>query len=103
MITYSVTITVEKDIEDSWLKWMKEVHIKDVIKTGYFNDWQIQRLILTNYDIEESTFIISYLTDTIDKYYEYMEKEAPRLQKEHTQKFAGKFRATRAVYRSIPK
>lgn len=103
MITYSVTITIKKEIEDSWLKWMKEVHVKDVIRTGYFNDWQIHRLILTHSASDESTFVISYITDTIDKYYEYMEKEAPRLQKEHTQKFENKFRATRSVYRSIPK
>jgi len=38
MIIYSVTVVIKKDVEDSWLKWMKEEHIKDVIKTGYFTD-----------------------------------------------------------------
>lgn len=103
MITYSVTINVKKEIEDSWLKWMKEVHIKDVIKTGFFNGWQIKKLILPEPGNEESAFIINYITDSIDKYYKYIEEEAPRLQKEHTQKFDGKFKASRAVYLSISK
>lgn len=103
MITYSVAITVKKEIEDSWLKWMKEVHIKDVIKTGYFDDWQIKKLIISEPEKEESTFVINYITDSIDKYSKYIVEEAPRLQKEHTQKFDGKFKATRAVYLTIPK
>lgn len=103
MITYSVTITLKREIEDLWLEWMKEVHIKDVIQSGFFYDWKIYKMLLPNPDEEETTFVINYITDSIDKYNEYVEKEAPRLQKEHKQKFAGKFKAARAVYCSIPK
>ena len=38
---------------------------------------------------------------SLEKYNEYAEKAAPQLQKEHTQKFSGKFQASRAVYQLI--
>jgi len=103
LITYSVTITIKKEIEDHWLTWMKEIHIRDVINTGYFYDWQIQKLVIPDYGKDESTFVINYITDSIDKYYAYLENEAPRLQNEHVQKFAGKFKATRAIFHTVPK
>jgi len=46
MIIYSVTVTISKDAESDWLKWMKNVHIPDVIRTGYFLSWQMQKLIM---------------------------------------------------------
>lgn len=91
-----------KEFEDAWLEWIIEVHVEDVIKTGYFNDWQIQKLLIPETVKEESIYVINYTTDSIDKYYKYIKEEAARLQKEHTKKFEGKFRATRAVYRTIP-
>ena len=101
MIIYSVTVLIKKDVEDHWLKWMKEVHIPDVIKTGYFLDWKLRKLLLTEVSGEESTYMIEYSLQSLEKYNEYAEKAAPQLQKEHTQKFSGKFQASRAVYQLI--
>lgn len=101
MIIYSVTVTIKKDVEDSWLKWMKEEHIKDVLKTGYFEDWEIKKLLSPENATDESSYIISYKTQSLEQYNEYLRKEAPRLQKEHTGKFYGKFKASRAVYQII--
>jgi hypothetical protein len=102
VIIYSVTVVIEKDVEESWLKWMKEEHIKDVMKTGYFTEWEIKKLLLPEIAVNESSYIISYKSPSLDLYNEYLSKEAPRLQKEHTEKFQGKFKASRAVYQIIP-
>ena len=103
MIVYRVTINIKTEIEESWLNWMIETHVKQVIKTGYFNDWQIQKLLLPETNENESTFVVDYITDSLEKYYEYQNKEAPGLQQEHSRRFAGKFKATRAVFQSINK
>ena len=102
MIIYSVTVLIKKDVEDSWLKWMKEVHIPDVMKTGYFLDWKLRKLLLPEVSSEESTYVIEYTIQSLEKYNEYSEKAAPQLQKEHTEKFYGKFKATRTVYQLDP-
>jgi len=38
MILYNVTVKIMKPLEAEWLKWMKEVHIPDVINTGLFGE-----------------------------------------------------------------
>jgi len=102
MIIYRVTVVIKKDVEESWLEWMKEIHIKDVMKTGYFTDWEMQKQLIPELAADESTYVINYKTSYLDQYNEYVMKEALRLQKEHTEKFYGKFKASRAVYNIIP-
>jgi len=102
MIIYRVTVVIKKDVEESWLEWMKEIHIKEVMKTGYFTDWEMQKQIIPELAADESIYIINYKTSSLDQYNEYLMKEAPRLQKEHTEKFYGKFKASRSVYQIIP-
>lgn len=101
MIIYNVTVLIKKDVEDSWLKWMKEVHIPDVLRTGYFLDWKLRKLLLPEVSSEESTYVIEYTLQSLEKYNEYSEKAAPQLQNEHTEKFYGKFKATRTVYQLV--
>jgi hypothetical protein len=103
MIVYSVTVTIRKDLESDWLKWMKEVHIPDVMKTGFFFDWQIQKQILPENGIDEITYAINFFTKSLELYQQYAEKEAPRLRNDHNEKFGGKFNASRAVYSLISK
>ena len=65
MIIYRVTVEVNNDIEIDWLKWMKEIHIPDVIKTGYFFDWKIEKQILPDNSLDKTIYIINYYTNTI--------------------------------------
>jgi len=98
-----VTVLLKKDIESDWLRWMNEVHIPDVMNTGYFFDWQIHKQLLPENSIDEITYMINYFTRSLDLYQLYTEKEAPRLQNEHNQKFKDKYIASRTVYSLIPK
>ena len=45
MILYNVTISIDQSCEDEWLDWMRSIHIPDVIKTGFFKECKICRLI----------------------------------------------------------
>ena len=44
MIIYNVTITVEDDIKEDWLSWMKKEHIPEVIECGGFIKAQIKKI-----------------------------------------------------------
>jgi len=101
MVVYRVTVTITKEIEDSWLKYMTEVHINDVVNTGYFSEWKLQKQILPQDSAEEATYVIEYYAQSFQQYQTYAEKEAPRLQKEHSDKFFGKFTASRKVFEII--
>ena len=53
MIIYNVKVIIKKDVEDAWLKWMREVHIKDVMETGYFTNWEMQKLLIPESPADE--------------------------------------------------
>ncbi len=101
MINYNVTLNIKKDVEVEWLKWMKDEHIPDIMKTDYFDSWSMFKILVPAGMPDESTYIVKYTADSIEKYEEYASKEAPRLQKEHVDKFIGKFTASRAILEEV--
>ncbi|PCH91345.1 MAG: hypothetical protein COB85_09215 [Bacteroidetes bacterium] len=99
MIIYSVTISIENDIAQDWLKWMKEVHIPDVMRTGKFVKQNIFKLI--SVAEEQNTYNIQYTCETIEDYNDYEKNFAPKLQEEHKARFKDKFVAIRTLLESI--
>ena len=99
MIIYNVTINIEDSVEQAWLKWMQDVHIPDVLKTGLFLDCRICRLLLE----EETgvTYTFQYTANSIDDYHQYQKEHAPLLQKEHNDRFKDKFVAFRSLMEVI--
>ncbi|MEO6883238.1 MAG: DUF4286 family protein [Bacteroidia bacterium] len=95
MIIYNVTINIENEVHDEWLKWMREVHIPDVMKTGCFVENKLCRVL-----VEEetgTTYSFQYTSKTMDDYLNYKKQHAARLQKDVSEKFANKFVAFRTL------
>ena len=44
MILYNVTVSINYDVNESWLKWMKETHIPNVLSTGLFIENKIAKI-----------------------------------------------------------
>ena len=100
MIYYNVTVKIDHSIKEDWLKWMQEKHIPDVMKTGFFKENKICRLL----DQDESngiTYSIQYACETLCKYETYQKECAPALQAEHTQRYEGKFVAFRTLMEKV--
>ncbi len=95
MILYNVTVSIDSEVHDEWLNWMKTVHIPDVMATGFFIDNKICRI----HAEEEGgkSYSIQYIAPSWDAYHEYQDKCAPKLQEEHTVKYAGRFAAFRTL------
>lgn len=98
MFIYNVTVTLEESIQDEWLKWMKEVHIPDVMRTGLFVENKICKLLSEEL---ETTYAIQYTFRTMDDLHKYQREYAPRLQREHKDKFKDKFAAFRTILEII--
>ena len=45
MIIYNVSIKIEPNIKDDWIKWMKEKHIPDVMNTAIFSNYKFYFVI----------------------------------------------------------
>ena len=46
MILYNVTVKIDSEVHEEWLKWMLEVHIPEVMETGLFLDNRIAKVLL---------------------------------------------------------
>lgn len=95
MIIYSVTLNIEDDIHDDWLKWMKEVHIPAVMETGLFLENKMLKLLMD--EPQGKTYSMQYTLHNMADLEEYRAKHAPRLQKELNDRYANKFVAFRTV------
>ena len=101
MIIYSVTVNIEDEVHDDWIKWMKETHIPDVINTGCFTGHRLSRVITHNPDETGTTYNIQYDCDSMKTLHSYQANHAPKLQQEHTQRYEGKFVAFRTLLESV--
>lgn len=95
MILYNVTVSIDPEIELDWLGWMKTKHIPDVMATKCFIESRISRV----HGEEQGglTYAISYVSPSKEKYDEYQSDFAAELQKEHTERYSGRFAAFRTL------
>ncbi len=96
MLLYNVTVKLEKDIHADWLNWMQNVHVPEVLATGFFCESKILRLLEPE-DEEGFTYTIQYFCESRDLLNRYWRESAPALQAAHTERFRGKFVAFRTV------
>ena len=100
MIIYNVTAKTDHSISDSWLQWMKEEHIPEIIATGCFTKATILRLL----EIDESegpTHAVQYFAESKANYNRYIQKYADELRKKAIEKWGEKFIAFRSLMQVV--
>ncbi|WP_298474413.1 DUF4286 family protein [uncultured Maribacter sp.] len=94
MYIYNVTINVEESVVDSWLIWMKEIHIPEMLATGKFT-----KALMTKVLIEEEmggkTYSVQYTTDSKETLQKYYQEDADKMRSDVAKRYAGKFVAFR--------
>jgi len=99
MIIYQVTISLEAGIEAEWIEWMKRTHIPDVLRTGCFSECRISKAV--GAASEEVVYIMQYSCGSLEEYHRYRDNFAPALQKDHSDRFGGRFRGARQLLEEI--
>ena len=99
MIIYSVTITIEAGIESEWVDWMTKVHVPDVLRTGCFSECRMSKVL--DSEGEEPSYVLQYQCRSLEEYHRYRDNFAPALQKDHSDRFAGKFRGSRQLLEEV--
>jgi hypothetical protein len=99
MIIYSVTITLQASIESDWMEWMKSVHIPEVLRTGCFSECHIYKTVGSEDD--DPVYVMQYSCGSLEQYQRYRDNFAPALQKDHTDRYAGRFSGARQVLEEI--
>lgn len=96
MIIYNVTIKLSQEITDEWLRWMKEEHMPELLKTGLFTESRLCRLLEQD-DSEGPTFSAQYTCDSLEDYQEYINSYSQIMREKGLKKFGNKFIAFRSV------
>ena len=96
MIIYNVTVKIDTAFHDEWLKWMKETHIPEVMKTGCFTENRMLK-VLTNDEPDGVTYSIQYTCNGMNDFLEYEQRFASKLRAEHSAKYRDKFVAFRTL------
>jgi len=89
MILYNVTIILDEEIHDSWLKWLKQEHLKEMMSTGFFISYRVLKVL--DSPNEGVTYCIQFIADSLEKYNEYMQNHANQLQNNVPDLFLNKF------------
>jgi hypothetical protein len=93
---YIVHIAIDNDRNDEWFRWMRDVHIRDVIDTGCFSDATVVR----DFDAdtgERTAYRIFYRAYSERSFDRYQREHASALQAEHTERYQGCFDADREL------
>lgn len=71
MIIYNVTTSVHPTVQASWVKWMQQVHIPEVMATGCFTAVTLAKLIELD-DAEQHTYCCQYTAPSLSIYHTYI-------------------------------
>ena len=93
MIIYNVTINVQEDIHDKWLKWMKEEHIPDMLATKKFSK-ALMTKVLVKEEMGGITYSVQYAAESKEMLENYYAENAEGLRAK-SKPFEGKFVAFR--------
>lgn len=95
MIIYNVTVNIDNDVKEEWLTWMKTIHVPEVMKTGYFIENMICKVLID--EAQGTTYSVQYTCANIKDYEEYKQLHAPGFQKEIATKYGSKLVAFRTL------
>ncbi|TXK51974.1 DUF4286 family protein [Pontibacter qinzhouensis] len=100
MILYNITVNVENSVAEEWLDWMIQVHIPEVMATGYFLRNQVSRL-LNEVENGGVTYAVQFFCRNLEDLEEYQRDHAPALQDKHTRRYGEKALSFRSLLEII--
>ena len=99
MFIYNVTVNIDAEVQEEWVKYMKEKHMPDVMKTGCFLDNQLLKVLYV--EDQGHTYSAQYRFLEMSDIEKYQKEFASALQVEHKQKFGEKYTAFRVLLEVI--
>lgn len=94
MVIYEITAVVEQSLVEAYEKYMRERHIPDLLKTGYFRGARFTRSSGNRYHVHYEAFTQSALD-------EYLKTEAERLRADFLVHFPGGVELSREIWEIV--
>lgn len=97
---YNVTVAVNPIIEEGWVKWMKEVHIPEVMETGMFHGYLFTQ-VFPEQEQDHPSFSIQYKAADLESIKLYMQMYAPALKEKSAKAWGENALAFRTILEVI--
>ncbi len=96
MIIYNVTVQTDNIIAEAWLKWLKDVHIPEILATKCFTSATILQLLEVD-DTDGPTYAVQYKAESKSDYNRYINLYAEKLRVKSFEKWGSNFIAIRTL------
>ena len=96
MFIYNVTTKITPAIHEAWVRWMKEIHIPDVMNTHCFTDHRFVRILEID-DSEGPTYAVQFFAESKANYNNYLENHAPVMRKDVLDNWGADFISFRSL------
>lgn len=78
MYIYNVTVNIQEDVHDEWVKWMRTEHIPQMLNTGKFSKALMTRVMVQE-EMGGMTYSTQYTTENKEMLADYYRENAPEL------------------------
>jgi hypothetical protein len=92
-----VAVQIDIAVAAEWLDWMRRVHVPEVMATGCFLDCHLAEVVEPPAAAGRAAFAIEYAAPSLATLRQYQARYAPGLQRSHTERYAGRFEASRSI------
>jgi hypothetical protein len=96
MVLYNVTVTIDLQVHEDWVAWMRQTHIPDVMSTGMFLSYRLNKMLGHEHEDAE-IYTVQYLASDMAQLIRYQQEFAPELQKAQRERYENKY----AVFRTV--
>ena len=100
MFIYNITIKVDKDIAEAWLRWMIHEHGPETLNTACFSSFTILQILDLD-DSEGPTYAVQYRAETRQDYDRYINEFAAVLRQKSFDKWGNRFIAFRTIMQVV--
>ena len=99
MILYNITSSVDPEVAEKWVAFMREQHMPDIMATGFFVKSQLLRLL--NEEEDGCTYAAQFYCISVEQLEEYQQVAAPGLRADLETRFPGQYASFRTVLEVI--
>jgi len=72
MIILNVTHSVDKEVAEDWISWMKDKHIPEALRKGLFTDCKVLK-VLSHEDDRTFSYAVQFHSNSLENIEKYME------------------------------
>lgn len=100
MIIYNITTKVDHSVYEEWLQWQKDIHIPEIMGTGFFSEHRFYKL-LEHDDDEGKIFVTQFIANTRQDYDTYIKEFSSILRNKSLEKWGDKVVSFRTLLQNV--